>query len=548
MSSELKSSLASINIVSALDLVRSLYETLNPNSGDCEVCSDQCVFLSFKLGFKKFFGRYCKMCMKSSPERIASFKDAGKKRVGNLKAWSDEARNQRIATNQLRYGGDNVMSSDDIKKKIKVTLNDRYGSCSSFIATEEGKKNWLRGTLKAKTTEVKKKQADTNFKKYGVISKLVDPKVKEDLIISRGNRVQDRVKQKAPHLNLLEPYRGCNELHRWKCLNCSSEFVDTVDDGSLPWCITCNGPNTQQGELHRFIKSLSSNLDVRYNTRTVISPKELDLYLPEKKIAIEYNGVYWHANQLDKNLHLSKTLACKKAGIQLFHIFEDEWILKSDIWKSMLKIKLGFADERIFARKCIVRPINGNEAKQFLDRCHLRSSVPSKLCYGLYHLEELVGVATFGKPRYSKTADLELLRIAFKLGSHVIGGVGKLINYAIKELNPSVLLTYVDRTLGEGTAYAHLGFEQIDSTAPGYFYINGYKRFHRTSFQKHKLQKLLPLFDANLSERENMKLNGYSVIYDCGTNIFHKKMNNDRRSEDRASHADRRKEWLQLTD
>lgn len=75
-----------------------------------------------------------------------------------------------------------------------------------------------------------------------------------------------------------------------------------------------------------YIKSIYNN-NIIIKDRTVIKPYELNIYIPEKRLAIEFNGNYWHSTeQKDYMYHQNKTIACAKQGIRLIHIFEYEWV------------------------------------------------------------------------------------------------------------------------------------------------------------------------------------------------------------------------------
>lgn len=56
--------------------------------------------------------------------------------------------------------------------------------------------------------------------------------------------------------------------------------------------------------------------------------QELDVYVPGRKLAFEYDGLYWHSEEAGRGrgYHLAKTEACEKAGIRLVHVLESEWI------------------------------------------------------------------------------------------------------------------------------------------------------------------------------------------------------------------------------
>ena len=102
-----------------------------------------------------------------------------------------------------------------------------------------------------------------------------------------------------------------------------------------------------EDEIISYINSIY-NGEILLNDRTVIAPQEVDIYLPTIKIAIEFNGNYWHSNRkISKNYHRDKTLKALKNNIKLFHIFEYQWINNSKLIKKNLKIILNSPDKFI---------------------------------------------------------------------------------------------------------------------------------------------------------------------------------------------------------
>lgn len=129
-------------------------------------------------------------------------------------------------------------------------------------------------------------------------------------------------------------------------------------------CSKCsnNGISKEETELKDFLNSL--DIKIIENDRMILEGKELDIFIPSHNIAIEYNGLYWHSEQyIDKNYHLNKTEACEAKGIQLIHIFEDEWLYKQDIVKSRLKNILGLTQNKIWARKCEIKIVDTKDSK-----------------------------------------------------------------------------------------------------------------------------------------------------------------------------------------
>ncbi|ANH51304.1 putative Hef-like homing endonuclease [Campylobacter phage PC14] len=280
-------------------------------------------------------------------------------------------------------------------------------------------------------------------------------------------------------------------------------------------CPTCN-PSTSS-----FEKEVSDLLDNYIeNDYSILGDKELDFYLPGYNLAIECNGDYWHSEQMgkDKNYHLNKTEKCKEKGIQLLHIFESSWIEKKEIWKSIINNKLGKSD-KIMARKCILKQVSKAEEKEFLESNHLQGFTGSSICYGLYYKDELMCLMSFGKPRFTNSYDWELIRLCTKMGLNIVGGASRLLKHFHKN-NPGSLISYSDRLYSDGSIYKQLGFSFSHYSAPGYFYIKGNNKYSRQQFMKHKLKDKLERFDPNLTEYENMLLNGYNRVWDCGQGVW----------------------------
>ena len=280
-------------------------------------------------------------------------------------------------------------------------------------------------------------------------------------------------------------------------------------------------------EIYDFCCSTLGKDNVKQRVRNILSEnKELDIYIPSKNIAIEYNGLIWHSEKFnrDENYHLIKTNECKNKGIRLIHIFEDEWLEHSDIIKSMLKNILEYTENRIFARKCIVKDVSTKEAMQFLDKNHIQGRCKAKYHYGLFYNNELVSLMTFGHTRqqrkYNKDYNntYELLRFCNKLNTNVIGGASKLLKHFIDNIKPNEIITYADKRWSVGNLYETLGFIHTHDSKPNYFYTFGQKRENRFKYRKGQLVK--QGFDPNKSEHEIMLERGIYRIYDCGTMVY----------------------------
>lgn len=73
------------------------------------------------------------------------------------------------------------------------------------------------------------------------------------------------------------------------------------------------------------IKNVYNGLIIE-NDRNAIKPYELDIYLPDLNLAIEYNSIKYHSIKEVGNAyyHIKKSIRCRRVGIRLIHIYEFE--------------------------------------------------------------------------------------------------------------------------------------------------------------------------------------------------------------------------------
>jgi transposase len=270
-------------------------------------------------------------------------------------------------------------------------------------------------------------------------------------------------------------------------------------------------------DLYDFLVSQFPNDEWVNNSKTLINPYELDIVNITKKIAIEYCGLYWHAEGSSgkkQEYHRNKLQLAKEKGFKLFTIFEsdDETKVKNLLLKVLGKTT------KIGARKTSVSKLQSSRAMQFHEAHHLHSAVGGSHHYGLFYDDELVMAASFGKNRFSDKYEYECSRITSHSNYTVVGGVSKLINHFRKSESPKSIITFSDLRFGEGNVYLHCDFEKMNDTPPNYWYTKKYTPilYSRVKFQKHKLKDLLETYDPLKTEYENMLDNGWDRIWDCG--------------------------------
>ena len=308
-------------------------------------------------------------------------------------------------------------------------------------------------------------------------------------------------KRNIEFLSTIDDINSDGVLLKFKCNSCDTVYSQT---SLYIICRNCvNVSSLEQKELVTYIKN-ELHLDLIENDRKILNGLELDIFIPSKNIAIEYNGLYWHSEvggNKNKTYHLNKLNECEKMGIKLITIFSDEWIHNTDIVKNRLKhILLRNVSNKIYARNCNIKEISILEKKNFLNKFHIQGNDKSKIKLGAFYNDELVAVMTFSNLRIAlgnKSSDntqYEMARFATNYNYHVIGISGKLLKYFIKNNSPSKIISYADRRWSSNLSnnlYKTLGFSFIGNTQCNYWYTYRYKeRLYRFNFTKHSLVKM----------------------------------------------------------
>lgn len=267
------------------------------------------------------------------------------------------------------------------------------------------------------------------------------------------------------------------------------------------------------------------------NSRSIIPPLELDLYYPEKNIAIEFNGNYWHdENHKPKDYHFNKFKLCKDKNIRLVSIYESDWFNKRDSIISLLK-NIFIESKVIYARNCTISKLDYKIKSAFINEYHFYGdSNQGTVSYGLYYNDELVSVMSFGKLRgqnklHNNKDHYELVRFVTKDNIRIIGGASKLFKKFISEYQPVYIICYSDNDFFTGETYNKLGFklkslgESID-----YQWVKGTKALSRYGCMTNKLLEKYPKYrNINITgsiEDYVMHDLGYNKLYRCGNSIW----------------------------
>lgn len=256
--------------------------------------------------------------------------------------------------------------------------------------------------------------------------------------------------------------------------------------------------------------------------RDIIPPFELDIYIPEKKLAVEFNGSYWHGDNLkESTYHQKKSRACIDKGIRLIHIFEYEW--NDEVTREKLKGLLGLKQRRtIYARNTIVGKVSIEQTNKFLDTYHLQnhcSGVEVSIGLADKSTGEILGLMTFGKPRFDNSIQYELLRMCWRDDVNVVGGKEKIFNTFIECAKPESIISYCNIGKFSGKSYFDLGFKYERLTEPNYVWCkdNDIKTRYQT-MKKDLVRK--GLGNKTETESEIMRRLGYHKIYDSGNAVY----------------------------
>ncbi len=289
-------------------------------------------------------------------------------------------------------------------------------------------------------------------------------------------------------------------------------------NNNIQWLNVIKGVSIAETSLMNWLNSFGYNFKAN---KEILKPKHIDMYDENLKIAIEYCGLHWHhenspSPRLSK-YHWNKYDECRKQGIRLITIFSDEWERKPRQVKNFLKSIIGIHDRRFFARKCVVKSIEKIVGDEFIDKNHIQGKKSnSRLFFGLFCNEELLGVTSFGL-HHRNNEDFVLDRMCFLSGVQVVGGASKILKHAINEIKQTGIeriVSWSDNRWSEGNVYEKIGFELDAELPPDYSYIQISSPYERKS--KQSMKKKNTKCPPDKKESEWALECGYSRIWDCG--------------------------------
>lgn len=488
-----------------VSIVERLYCIMNQilEQPKCKCCSNIVKYLDNKKQYQLYCSSACANTDVNSTRRATI-----ESRYGNAPMCHPEVKAKGIDTSRRKYGTDYHQQTSEGKQQREATCETKYG-VKSVIGTIG------RAAFKAKygvdapmqIDEVKEQILSTVYEKYG----------------TRHHNQHHMSKQGLEWLNdstWLNHQHHTNKLTLTEIANICECDTTTV----LNYFARHNIENVKfrQSSYERRIVSeiqKTTKVEIITNTKKLIAPYELDIYLPEHNIAIEIHGLYWHADihsRITPDFHKRKYEMCKARGIRLLSIFEDELIHNFELVIQKIKYILGITSMKtVHARKCTIYEPNSKDKTAFMAQHHIQGADRCTITYGLNFNNEPVAMMSL-KRKLNGTWEITRYCSVGKVN----GGFTKLLNHAEKNLNVNRFETFADLRWSNGNLYATNGFIESYTIPPTFFYIKGTRRMHRSNYMKCKLAGILPSFDPDLTEFENCNRAGLLRVWDCGKTKF----------------------------
>lgn len=410
---------------------------------------------------------------------------------------------KQIQTNINRYGVSNISKLDSVKIKKMKTCLENTGSKYIFL-DESFQKRMITNNIKKygvdnllKSIEIRDKIKETNIERYGEDNPSKNENIKNKIKKSVLKTLHEKILNGGENIIRID---STNRMFRIQCDYCQKEFGISYSlfykrrETNTCICTICNEIDKHQSGLEVLLQNfISENYNKEMLTNHRIGGKEMDVYLPEDNIAFELNGVYWHSELYKgRNYHKDKTDICLNNNIQLIHIWEDDWIYKNTILKSMILNKIGNASNKIYARKCDIKEITDNYViKKFLNNNHIQGWVGSTVKIGLYYNKKLVSIMCF-----KKNKDMyDLNRYCSILNTSIVGGASKLLKYFINNYSNNIV-TFSDNSYSNGDLYKKIGFKKEYNIKPDYHYIVLGIREHKFNFRNKDTKNILRIYDS----------------------------------------------------
>lgn len=385
-----------------------------------------------------------------------------------------------------KHGVENTFQVPQVKEKIRETLVERYGVDHPL-----------------QSPEIRAKHAETFLKKYGV-------KNAAQLHINRD--LYEILNDKNKFLKMITESSVTQICNLYQCTSdLIFDYHERHDLNVLP--------KRTRSRYEEEIADLLTSLNIEFvrNTTCLTHPLQLDFYIPDYNLAIEFNGLYWHSESSgnkNKHYHAKKTQMCDEKNVQLLTIFEDEWLSHNNSIISHIKHLCNRTSKTIGARCMIIKEITDrNTVTSFLNSHHIQGSTMNySIALAAYHNDKLCAVFTISK----QSEIYDITRYCTDLNASYAGLFSKFISYARKQYNINHFTTMADLRWSCGKIYTRSGFTLVHKLEPDYFYTDYHGRYHKFNYRKSKIASRYNIDITGKTERELTILLGLDRIWDCG--------------------------------
>jgi hypothetical protein len=383
----------------------------------------------------------------------------------SISTWNTNVNKYEICKNRsIKMTSKSTEEKEIIKNKKILSIENKFGTYDNFI-------NYRQEKIK-----------EASYKKWNVSHHLMNESIISKRVDSYKKTIDEKiVSLLSKNLSYINREFNVNKTDQYillSCSKCSTEFNITRQllynrsKTNKEICLICNpvsnGTSDMEQNLFKFISD-SYNGEIIQNSKSIIKG-ELDIYLPEINLAFEFNGLYWHSNiYKDKYYHINKTNECKEKNIQLIHIWEDDWVFKQDIIKSIILNKLNIID--MSNESYVIREnINSDLVVNFINNNYINGFVEYDTTIGLFNNEELVSIITYTH----KIDHYEITSICNKLYMNI--DLSLLFDCFVKNCDNINIIGYNDVSLCDGSIFENLGFVLCEVMEPNFYSIVGCNR------------------------------------------------------------------------
>lgn len=326
-----------------------------------------------------------------------------------------------------------------------------------------------------------------------------------------------------------------NSEHVWAAVAC-----DRKTGNGCPRC--WKGVSAAEDELAEILAALIPGVEVIRSDRKLLgNRREVDFHIPGKRLAIEFNGLFWHSESHGKRrgYHAEKAAGVRAAGSELFTIWSDDWNEKAGAGRRALILRelaerLGATDRlhlvlpdlpaaairKVDARKLVPAVLTRQETVIFLDANHLHGPVTRTINMGLKDGRGTLVACLSVRARRSEPGTFGIVRYATE--GTVKGGLDQLLEFATQVLagkgHPaSRWVAFADLAIWDGNVYEQGGFARAAATLPDYSYLARGRRVSRFDYQPKRFREDPELtFKEGMTGRQLADLNGLHRIWDHG--------------------------------